>query len=255
MFRAELDHGREAGMHDPLRATTGGSAPSSSRAPTTRCRRGACGRPSGSTARRAANSRPGRRARRDCAGATLGSFITRSALRHGLLYADPHPGNHRLLDDGRVAFLDSGCVKELPPARGAGVERYIVPGLEARWGDFDRALVEARGCRRDDEAGRALSRACSAHLLAPFASSAPFRGTRDVARGAAPLLSRRQRERVFGQGGAPRPPRPIDLPKGFTFVNRLRRGPPGVLAGLDATVRFRALADPWLRVPLTPPRP
>ncbi len=31
--------------------------------------------------------------------------------RGGLIHADPHPGNYRVLDDGRLALLDFGCVK------------------------------------------------------------------------------------------------------------------------------------------------
>src|SRR6185436_10058236 len=32
--------------------------------------------------------------------------------RFGLFQADPHAGNYLLLDDGRVAFLDFGCIQE-----------------------------------------------------------------------------------------------------------------------------------------------
>ena len=32
-------------------------------------------------------------------------------IRGGLLHADPHPGNYRVLPDGRLALLDFGCVK------------------------------------------------------------------------------------------------------------------------------------------------
>jgi predicted unusual protein kinase regulating ubiquinone biosynthesis (AarF/ABC1/UbiB family) len=32
-------------------------------------------------------------------------------FRGGLLHADPHPGNYRVLADGRLALLDHGCVK------------------------------------------------------------------------------------------------------------------------------------------------
>ena len=34
--------------------------------------------------------------------------------RAGLLHADPHPGNFRLLDDGRLGVLDFGAVDRLP---------------------------------------------------------------------------------------------------------------------------------------------
>ena len=34
--------------------------------------------------------------------------------RVGMLHADPHPGNYRLLDDGRLGVLDFGAVNRLP---------------------------------------------------------------------------------------------------------------------------------------------
>ncbi len=254
VFRAELDYGREAGMYDLFRATTADlprvvvprvhHALSSRRVLVTELVDGA------SYGEFAASAPP---AARDCAGATIWSFVTRSMLRHGLLYADPHPGNYRFLDDGRVAFLDFGCVKLLPPALVAGIKRYILSGVEERWDDFDRALVEVLGYRREDEAEWALYRAYSVHLLAPFASKTPFHVTREVAREAVQFLSRGQRELVLGRGGAPRMPKPIDMPKDFTFVNRLQWGLLSVLGGLDATVDFRALGGPWLREPLAPP--
>lgn len=46
------------------------------------------------------------------AGATIFRFVFGSILRHGIFNADPHPGNFLFLDDGRVVFLDFGCVQE-----------------------------------------------------------------------------------------------------------------------------------------------
>ncbi len=31
-----------------------------------------------------------------------------------MLHADPHPGNFRMLDDGRLGILDFGAVNRLP---------------------------------------------------------------------------------------------------------------------------------------------
>ena len=45
------------------------------------------------------------------AGQTIFRFTFRSMLLYGLLYADPHPGNYRFLANGRVGFLDFGCVE------------------------------------------------------------------------------------------------------------------------------------------------
>ena len=42
---------------------------------------------------------------------TIWRFMFRSLFEHGVLYADPHPGNYRFLGGGKVAFLDFGCVQ------------------------------------------------------------------------------------------------------------------------------------------------
>src|SRR6202034_1761824 len=47
-------------------------------------------------------------------GILLTRFLFSGPARAGLLHADPHPGNFRLLDDGRLGVLDFGAVDRLP---------------------------------------------------------------------------------------------------------------------------------------------
>lgn len=51
---------------------------------------------------------------RDLAALRYAEFILGAPERAGLLHADPHPGNFRLLDDGRLGVLDLGAVNRLP---------------------------------------------------------------------------------------------------------------------------------------------
>jgi hypothetical protein len=44
-------------------------------------------------------------------------FFYGSLYRDGHFSGDPHPGNYRLLDDGRVAFIDFGMTKRITPDR------------------------------------------------------------------------------------------------------------------------------------------
>ena len=46
---------------------------------------------------------------------TLWRFVFRGNLVGGLFNADPHPGNYIFHDDGRVSFLDFGCVQPISP--------------------------------------------------------------------------------------------------------------------------------------------
>src|ERR1700691_346083 len=56
----------------------------------------------------------GSKAERDRAGILLVRFLFSGPARAGLLHADPHPGNFRLLADGRLGVLDFGAVDRLP---------------------------------------------------------------------------------------------------------------------------------------------
>ncbi|HEY4463102.1 MAG TPA: AarF/ABC1/UbiB kinase family protein, partial [Streptosporangiaceae bacterium] len=56
----------------------------------------------------------GSQEQRNRAGILLVRFLFSGPARAGLLHADPHPGNFRLLDDGRLGVLDFGAVDRLP---------------------------------------------------------------------------------------------------------------------------------------------
>ena len=58
--------------------------------------------------------RDGTRDQRDRCGVLLVRLMVGSPRRVGMLHADPHPGNYRLLDDGRLGVLDFGAVNRLP---------------------------------------------------------------------------------------------------------------------------------------------
>jgi predicted unusual protein kinase regulating ubiquinone biosynthesis (AarF/ABC1/UbiB family) len=54
-------------------------------------------------------------ATRDRFGEIIFRFFFGSLYRNGHFSGDPHPGNYRLMPDGRVAFLDFGMTKKLSP--------------------------------------------------------------------------------------------------------------------------------------------
>lgn len=56
----------------------------------------------------------GTQEQRNRAGLLLVRFLFSGPARAGLLHADPHPGNFRLLPDGRLGVLDFGAVDRLP---------------------------------------------------------------------------------------------------------------------------------------------
>jgi len=180
------------------------------------------------------------------AGITIWTFTFRSMLRYGMLYADPHPGNYRFLPDGRIAFLDFGCVKELPPELVAGMKRYMGAAIDGNWAEFDRALVEVLGYDPDDETWD-LYRSYTMELMVPLASDTPWQCSPEKAREHVQYLTRGLRQLVKAQEGIPAIPYVPKMPQDFTFVNRLQWGLASVLAGLHTEAAFRPIIEPWVR--------
>ena len=60
-------------------------------------------------------------ARRDRVAEIVHRFYYATAVDHGLVLGDPHPGNWQSLDDGRVVMFDFGMVRNLP----GGPDGYV----------------------------------------------------------------------------------------------------------------------------------
>jgi predicted unusual protein kinase regulating ubiquinone biosynthesis (AarF/ABC1/UbiB family) len=61
-------------------------------------------------------------------------------FRHGLFNADPHPGNY-LFQNGRVVFLDFGCVKRYDPTFLPLWMALIRSNLEQDRATFKKAII------------------------------------------------------------------------------------------------------------------
>lgn len=188
---------------------------------------------------------------RNAAGATIWQFMFRSLLAHGLLYADPHPGNYRFLGGGKVAFLDYGCVKNIPPELLDGIKRYMRAAMDADWEEFDRACVEVLGFDKADKADWDLYRSYTLELLLPITLRGPFQCSPEGARETVAYLVRGHRKIAHQEGGRlptlPNLPKP---PPDLTFMNRLQWGLASVLGGLRTEARFRELTEAWVKGPL-----
>jgi predicted unusual protein kinase regulating ubiquinone biosynthesis (AarF/ABC1/UbiB family) len=190
---------------------------------------------------------------RNAAGETLARFMFRSLWKHGMLYADPHPGNYRFLGGGRVAFLDFGCHKRLAPPLVDGMKRYIVALQRGDLPAFYSACVDVLGYDPDDQDSFALYTEYTKLILQPFVVDGPFTFTKEFARESVAFLVRGGKKIVFKDNHAmPTLPSPVRMPSDLTFVNRLQWGFTSVLAGLRAEANWRRLVEPWLHGPVVP---
>ncbi|MFF4161134.1 ABC1 kinase family protein [Streptomyces sp. NPDC001678] len=184
---------------------------------------------------------------RDRAGQLLARFLFSGAARTGLLHADPHPGNFRLLTgdapDGppekwRLGVLDFGTVDRLP--RGLPVEigtalRLTLDG-EA---DAVHELLRDEGFVKPEielDPGAVLD------YLLPIIEPAQveeFTFTRDWLRAQATRIA------------DPRSPayqlaRQLNLPPAYLLIHRVTMSTIGVLCQLGATVRLRDEMEAWV---------
>ncbi|MEV7414902.1 AarF/ABC1/UbiB kinase family protein [Streptomyces sp. NPDC089919] len=180
--------------------------------------------------------REGMQAERDAAGLRYARLLFSGPERAGYLHADPHPGNFRVLPDGRLGVIDFGAVKHLPdgfpPALGT-LNRL------AQLGDWAgaRDLLAEEGFIRP---GAALDDAALASFLLPIATPArtdSYRFTRE-------WLREEVVQAVDLSAGSLL--RRFNLPPSYVLVNRVVGAATAVLCQLECEIPFRTEALRWL---------
>ena len=174
---------------------------------------------------------------RDRASLLLARFLFSGPVLAGLLHADPHPGNFRLLPDGRLGVIDFGAVDRLPDGAPEPIGRLSRLALD---GNADEVVLELRreGFIRDriDVDPQELLDYLRP-LLEPVASER-FRFSRAWLRAQAVRL------------GDPRSPaaalgRQLNLPPSYLLIHRVTMGTIGVLCQLGGEADFRSEMERW----------
>ena len=156
-------------------------------------------------------------------------FVFRGTLVGGLFNADPHPGNYIFQPEGRVTFLDYGCVQSFEVKRpfAVRVHHAAIARDEER---FRRAVAVMIGAKpgRLEKVALDYTRRCFEPLFA-----SPYRMTKSYAASLVggmkemATLARKVDASEF-----------FNMPPDMIFVNRLQFGFYSVLARLDVEVDF-----------------
>jgi predicted unusual protein kinase regulating ubiquinone biosynthesis (AarF/ABC1/UbiB family) len=182
----------------------------------------------------------GSKAQRDQAGILLVRFLLSSPARAGLLHADPHPGNFRLLDDGRLGVLDFGAVDRLPD----GLPSFF--GRLLRIMHEDEDTIDIPAVERELRAHGFLRPGIEVDLdalhafLAPMAEPSKtdsFKFTREWLRGEAVRVTDVRTASV---------PRKFNLPPSYVLIHRVSTAGIGVLCQLECEAEFRAEVLRWV---------
>jgi predicted unusual protein kinase regulating ubiquinone biosynthesis (AarF/ABC1/UbiB family) len=179
----------------------------------------------------------GSQEQRDTAGLQLVRFLFSGPARAGLLHADPHPGNFRILADGRLGVLDFGAVDRLPDGLPLIFGRLL--WLMHHEGDIEAVERDLRengflrpGMSVDLDELRAF--------LAPLAE--PSRGetfsfSREWMRGEATRVADLRPANIA---------RRLNLPPSYVLIHRVSTAGIGVLCQLEAAGPFRSEVLRWI---------
>ncbi|GAA4247688.1 ABC1 kinase family protein [Dactylosporangium darangshiense] len=175
---------------------------------------------------------------RNRAGYLMALLHFSAPARVDMLHADPHPGNYRLLSDGRLGVLDFGAVAHLPGGHPEVIGRLTRLALA---GDADAVLggLQQEGfIKTDGKVDAAAVLGYIRPMLDPIAED-EFQFTRAWLRGEAGRLAN------------PKSPayalsRQLNLPPSYMMVHRVTLGSIGVLCQLEARAAYRGILTEWL---------
>ncbi|MGY1734396.1 ABC1 kinase family protein [Geodermatophilus sp. SYSU D01045] len=180
----------------------------------------------------------GTREQRDRAGHLMAVLHFSAPQRAGLLHADPHPGNFRLVEGDRLGVIDFGATARLPDGLPEPIGRLVRWALEGR---AEEVLTDLRaegfvrpGIEVDAQGVLDYLRP----MLEPVESPG-FRFTRAwMQEQAARLADPRTEASKLG--------RQLNLPPAYLLIHRVTIGSIGVLCQLDAAADYRGVIEEWL---------
>ena len=166
---------------------------------------------------------------RDHFGSLYIHFLFTGPARVGLLHADPHPGNYRILESGQLGVVDFGAVDRLPNGVPAELGRLVRIAVKGSQAELEEELRNLGFLRPNAN----LTSEALARYVRPFtdpAQTEEFTFSREWLRGQVTRVSAPTAE---GMGTSLR----INLPREYVLIHRVAAGGIGVLCQLGATVR------------------
>ncbi len=165
-------------------------------------------------------------------------FTFGSMHRYGLFQADPHAGNYLLLEDGRVAFLDFGCIAEFEEDVMDGINRLItgvLTGDKEAW----RAAMEDIGYVPPTANLTTEEMWDQLKVYYTFILEDGVTFTPELA---ASLI----KQNLMLTGEAGRVNRQLNIPKGVVFTQRITFGFSGLMASIHATGPWRSITGEYV---------
>lgn len=172
---------------------------------------------------------------RNAWGLRYARFLFAGPSRAGMLHADPHPGNFKVTDDGRLGVVDFGLVSRMPDGLPPTIGRLLGMALG------EDARTVAAGLRAEGFVDDTVDAQTLLDFLSPFVEPArhqSFHFDRAWLRG--------EYERVRAVSGRRDIGSQINLPPEYLLVHRVWMGGIAVLAQLDVHANFGEVLTEFL---------
>ncbi|HEX4420458.1 MAG TPA: AarF/UbiB family protein, partial [Kofleriaceae bacterium] len=181
---------------------------------------------------------------------------------NGVFNGDPHPGNYLFDEDGRVTFLDFGCVKYFPDEMMVSWKRLVTSHLEGDQQAFRTLLIALGFITEQSALDAGLLYDYFRYFYEPFHADREFTFTSEY--------NAQSLKMVFAPDGKfAGLTKQINMPRDFVFVNRIQWGVYSILAQLGASGNWHRIhreflyGDPpstamgraWPRAPSAPSAP
>jgi predicted unusual protein kinase regulating ubiquinone biosynthesis (AarF/ABC1/UbiB family) len=162
--------------------------------------------------------------------------FAQGSFRHANLFnADPHPGNYRFGPDGRVGFVDFGCVKVLPERQRYRFVRMVRATVDGRKHEVRDLMAELGYFAGDSAVSSDEAYQWMAELAVEVLAPQPFTVTRDSSQRAIRTLVDLRSPDHLG--------RRLSVPDDLVFFPRVSLAMGPMLAALGATVYARSIMD------------
>ncbi|MFC7732361.1 AarF/ABC1/UbiB kinase family protein [Actinomadura keratinilytica] len=173
---------------------------------------------------------------RDHAALLYCRFLLSGPRRSGLLHGDPHPGNFRILDDGRLGVMDFGAVDRIAPEFQYRLGRLLRIGTTAGIDEIEDALRREDFIREGVTIDAEALHAFLAPITEPFITDT-FKFTREWLRDMAARVTDLRPTNVVRQ---------LNLPPEYVIVHRVLSAGTGVLCQLECEIPARAESLRWI---------
>ncbi|TDD81426.1 AarF/ABC1/UbiB kinase family protein [Actinomadura darangshiensis] len=173
---------------------------------------------------------------RDHAALLYCRFLLSGPKRSGMLHGDPHPGNFRLLDDGRLGVLDFGAVDRIPGGFQKRLGLLLRIGTMADIDEVEDALRREDFIREGVEVDAESLQAFLAPITEPFVTET-FKFNREWLRDMAAKVTDLRPSNVVRQ---------LNLPPEYVIIHRVLSAGTGVLCQLDCEIPARAESLKWV---------